>query len=270
MDFSNLKPLNIDEFRARNSKTLYRSICVPSSTQSYSLCIEFMKRWFLSKFPENTFKSIYVEGKNIYDDYKRRALNKGEHIFDDNLQRKYLNDDYDIVYFNFYNNMLKDIAPGYLSSSKEYRDNLRQSIINNVLIIFISLILSNIIFYYVVPMIYRRGKQTFGMKIFKISLLSVDGMSCSSKRYSLRFLFYLIVIVVLSVFSFLLPVLISFTMMLLSKTGQSLVDYVTNTYKVDSQTNTVYLNYEEYMYNQHSRDDKKIENLDVVYDKKDN
>ena len=58
-------------------------------------------------------------------------------------------------------------------------------------------------------------------------------------------------------------------MMLLSKTGQSLVDYVTNTYKVDSQTNTVYLNYEEYMYNQHSRDDKKIENLDVVYDKKD-
>ena len=95
-------------------------------------------------------------------------------------------------------------------------------------------------------------------------------MSCSSKRYSLRFLFYLIVIVVLSVFSFLLPVLISFTMMLLSKTGQSLVDYVTNTYKVDSQTNTVYLNYEEYMYNQHSRDDKKIENLDIVYDKKDN
>ena len=74
MDFSNLKPLNIDEFRARNSKTLYRSICVPSSTQSYSLCIEFMKRWFLSKFPENTFKSIYVEGKNIYDDY--RTLDK--------------------------------------------------------------------------------------------------------------------------------------------------------------------------------------------------
>lgn len=215
------------------------------------------------------FFQTFVKDKNIYDDYKRRALNKEEHIFDDNLQRKYLNDDYDIVYFNFYNNMLKDIAPGYLSSSKEYRDNLRQSIINNVLIIFISLIISNIIFYYVVPMIYRRGKQTFGMKIFKISLLSVDGMSCSSKRYSLRFLFYLIVIVVLSVFSFLLPVLISFTMMLLSKTGQSLVDYVTNTYKVDSQTNTVYLNYEEYMYNQHSRDDKKIENLDVVYDKKD-
>lgn len=74
MNFSNLKPLDMDSFRNRNSKTLYRSICVPSTTQSYSLCVEFMKRWFLSKFPQDTFKSIYVEGKNIYDDF--RSLDK--------------------------------------------------------------------------------------------------------------------------------------------------------------------------------------------------
>ena len=74
MDFSNLKPLDMDAFKNRNSKTLYRSICVPSTTQAYSLCVEFMKRWFLSKFPQDTFKSIYVEGKNIYDDF--RSLDK--------------------------------------------------------------------------------------------------------------------------------------------------------------------------------------------------
>ena len=74
MNFSNLKPLDMESFRNRNSKTLYRSICVPSTTQAYSLCVEFMKRWFLSKFPQDTFKSIYVEGKNIYDDF--RSLDK--------------------------------------------------------------------------------------------------------------------------------------------------------------------------------------------------
>ena len=74
MDMSNLKPLDINEFRNSNSKTLYRSICVPSTVQSYSLCIEFMKKWFLSKFDKDTFKSIYVEGKNIYDDF--RTLDK--------------------------------------------------------------------------------------------------------------------------------------------------------------------------------------------------
>ena len=70
MDFSNLKPLDMNAFKNRNSKTLYRSICVPSTTQAYSLCVEFMKRWFLSKFPQDTFKSVYVEGKNIYDDFR--------------------------------------------------------------------------------------------------------------------------------------------------------------------------------------------------------
>lgn len=74
MNTNNLKPLDIESFNARNSKTLYRSICCPSTTQSYSLCIEFMKRWFLSKFNPDTFKSVYVEGKNIYDD--QRTLDK--------------------------------------------------------------------------------------------------------------------------------------------------------------------------------------------------
>ena len=76
MDFSTLKPFTDRDLNKSHSKTLYRSICVPSTVQSYSLCIEFMKQWFLSKFSKNTFKSIYVEGKNIYDDF--RSLSKIE------------------------------------------------------------------------------------------------------------------------------------------------------------------------------------------------
>lgn len=72
MDMTNMKPLDIDSLRQSHSKTLYRSICVPSATQSYSLCIEFMKKWFLSKFNNpDTFKSIYTDGKNIYDESRR-------------------------------------------------------------------------------------------------------------------------------------------------------------------------------------------------------
>lgn len=74
MDFNSLTPISIEELQEKHSKVLYRSICVPSTVQAYSLCIEYMKRWFLSKFPKDTFKSIYVEGKNIYDDF--RSLDK--------------------------------------------------------------------------------------------------------------------------------------------------------------------------------------------------
>ena len=76
MDLSNLKTITVDDIKQQSSKTLYRSICVPSTVQSYSLCVEFMKKWFLSKFSENTFKSIYIDGKNIYDDF--RSLSKIE------------------------------------------------------------------------------------------------------------------------------------------------------------------------------------------------
>lgn len=76
MDINNLTPISIEDIEKMHSKTLYRSICVPSTTQAYSLCIEFMKKWFLSKFPKDTFKSVYVEGKNIYDDF--RSLSKIE------------------------------------------------------------------------------------------------------------------------------------------------------------------------------------------------
>lgn len=78
MDMSNFRPLDTREFANAHSKTLYRSICVPSVVQSYSLCVEYMKNWFLSKFQKDTFKSIYTEGKNIYDDF--RPLSKIELI----------------------------------------------------------------------------------------------------------------------------------------------------------------------------------------------
>ena len=33
-----------------------------------------MKKWFLSKFNDDTFKSIWVDGKNIYDDFRTMII----------------------------------------------------------------------------------------------------------------------------------------------------------------------------------------------------
>ena len=68
----NLQPLDINAIRHRHSKILNRSICVPSMTQAYSLCIEYMKQWFYSKFEsKDIFKSEYIDGKYIFDDFRR-------------------------------------------------------------------------------------------------------------------------------------------------------------------------------------------------------
>ena len=71
MDMTNFKPLDINALKAKHSKTLYRSICVPSMVQSYNLCVEYMKSWFLSKFNPDTFKTVHVEGKYVFDDYRK-------------------------------------------------------------------------------------------------------------------------------------------------------------------------------------------------------
>lgn len=49
-------------------RVLNRSVCVPSMSNSYSLAIEFMREWFLTKFTPGTFKSIYVENRHTFLD----------------------------------------------------------------------------------------------------------------------------------------------------------------------------------------------------------
>lgn len=51
-------------------KRLYSNLFVPSCTHGYSLAIEFMRSWFLKKFPKDYFKTVYINGKHVLDDYK--------------------------------------------------------------------------------------------------------------------------------------------------------------------------------------------------------
>ena len=50
---------------------LYKSLQMPSYVHSYSLAIEYMKKWFLDMFPKDFFKYVHVNGKHVLDDWKR-------------------------------------------------------------------------------------------------------------------------------------------------------------------------------------------------------
>lgn len=68
-----------DPHKPKHSKILNRSICMPSLAQAYSLCIEYMREWFYSKFnypSDQIFKSEYIDGKYIFDEF--RTLSKLE------------------------------------------------------------------------------------------------------------------------------------------------------------------------------------------------
>lgn len=53
------------------TKEMYFNLAIPSFTHGYSLGIEYMKKWFESKFDKDFFKGgVYVDAKHVLDDYK--------------------------------------------------------------------------------------------------------------------------------------------------------------------------------------------------------
>ena len=64
---------NVDTERAEK---LYSNLAIPSYVHAYSLAIDYMYRWFESKFEKGFFiGGIYIDGKHVLDDYKNKHKN---------------------------------------------------------------------------------------------------------------------------------------------------------------------------------------------------
>ena len=67
-----LRDVPVSDAGIYNVKKLYGNLALPSYVHGYSLAIEYMYDWFKSKFPKDFFRGgIYIDGKNVLDDYKR-------------------------------------------------------------------------------------------------------------------------------------------------------------------------------------------------------
>lgn len=65
--------IRIDGIRNTNFDyiNLNTNIAIPSAVHSYSLAIEYMRKWFLKYFKDDFFKTIHVNGKHVLADWKR-------------------------------------------------------------------------------------------------------------------------------------------------------------------------------------------------------
>ncbi len=60
----------INSITGEKIDNLYGALSVPSYVHGYSLAIEYVRRWFLSKFKTDYFKTVYINGKHVLDDFK--------------------------------------------------------------------------------------------------------------------------------------------------------------------------------------------------------
>lgn len=130
--------------------------------------------------------------------------------------------------------------PGYVEASK----TLNLTFIFCILLI--PIVLSATICEYIVPLCLKRGRKTFGKWLLRIGVTDSRGLSPKLGRFTCRFLFFLFIEVLLGIISFGIPIIISFSMFVFSKKSQSLHDYVTNTYVVDTSDNRIFMNEKEY------------------------
>ena len=181
-------------------------------------------------------------------DYRARqleAVENGVHLFvlsDDKVVENtaYNNDE---GWYNFYKYEIENYATGYLTNNHEFVSLTQFSFLFALGEIVGSLTLCFTIFYLILPLTcFKRGRQTIGMKLEKFALINVHAVNVNAGVYVGRFFFMLIIFVYLNFFAFLIPSILSISMMFLSKSSSSLVNYVFNDYMVDVTNQKIYYN----------------------------
>lgn len=192
----------------------------------------------------NAYLDIEEEGKKELDALK---INSGYfELIDNELIEKE-----EVTYltlYSFYKDKVYLEAKNNLYNNESYSLSVSKNFLISVLIYVFSYLLSVIIINFIFPLIFKRGRLTIGRKIFKIGLVNNKGLSLSLNEFIRYFLFYFIFEDILSLFTFLLPKLLSYLMIIFSRFNQGFTEYVLNFYLVSYENKKIYLNKEEYYF----------------------
>lgn len=105
-----------------------------------------------------------------------------------------------------------------------------------------SYCLGAILVYFIPPLFLRRGRKTLGKALYRIGLVDKNIFSPTFVKYLLRFLIFFFAELVLSVFTFAIPYIISFTLMVFSKNKQGFPDYMLGLQEIDTSKQKIYYN----------------------------
>ncbi len=218
-------------------------------------------------YNNSTYISNIESMQKQYNNRKLKATSKGVHLFiyDTEDPTKIIENPV-VVYsklYNFYKTEVSDYSVGYLLKNTEYFNCVKFMFLTAVIEFVIILLLTYTLYYLIFPIaIFRRGRQTIGMKLEKIGLITVYADNIPAGKFVLRFFFNLGVFIVLDFVAFLIPAIVSMTMMFINKANQNLVNYVFNDYAVDITNQQIYLNAAEREESAFKLQEISIENKD--------
>ena len=208
---------------------------------------------FFTFLLENAGQSTYEEALKYYDDFRLDpnrlyedksyfVLQDGEVVKNTSAQipsKAYVQNIYSPFIDEYGQGLLVTRIPEYTILQK----NLSIALI--FIEIPISVGLGVTIVYYICPLIFRRGRCTLGRLLFKIGLVDKNVLNVNWKVFTLRFLIFFFLEVVLSVFTLCILFFISLSMMAFTKKKQTFHDYLLGIEEVDTANSKIYYSLQE-------------------------
>lgn len=244
-DGSTLKLLS-DYYSAQNNSSEINDSVYQSQNETYESALSgfYANTAF---FPTGQGVALYAELKTAiilhegtpYFEYQKVG-SENQIVVKAGVDAKTLNGFYLTCIDEYAQPELGNRSDGYLQAS-------RVIFWSTILVVYSVSLLSLFLFFAIVPLFFRRGWQTFGLKLFHLSVISANALNPSRACYWGRAFFEFFIEFVLSSVAFLIPLAVSFSMMVLRKDGQAFHDYISGTYVVDTSDRVVYLSEKEYL-----------------------
>ena len=138
-------------------------------------------------------------------------------------------------------------ALGYLVTLvPSYLDLVRyESIMLFALEIPVAWFLAGILVYLVPGLCFRRGHRTIGKWMYQIGLANSNLLSCSTPRFIARWFIFFFGVLTLSIFTFGIPMIVSFTLMAFTKRKQGFPDYLLGLIEVDVGYQKLFFSFDE-------------------------
>ena len=150
---------------------------------------------------------------------------------------------FDEVYAPFYD----EHALGYLVTLvPDYLDLVHyESIVLLAIEIPVGWVLAGVIVYLVPGLFFKRGRMSFGKWTYRIGLADKNLLSPNLGIHFARWAIFFFLILTASIFTFGIPMIISFSLMAFSSKKQGLPDYMLGLVEVDTSNNKLYYSFEE-------------------------
>lgn len=193
-----------------------------------------------------TSQENYLEIKKFYDDFRLEQIKDGTHYFvvsgDSVVKNPNITISSKDYVENVYKTYIDNYALGQFIGKNEEALNFQKYFSNYLLFVEIpiGLAVGIIITFYVMPLIFTRGKRTIGKLIYKISVVDKQIYSPTFLEFTVNFLVFFFIECVLSVVTFCIPLFISFSMGVFSKKKQNFHNYMTGFSLVDSSVMKVF------------------------------